>query len=61
MVRDSYSQVLIPYLLNTFDEVIVVPHPKMVFDGTLLDKYKPDIVIYEFVERSLLLQPKLKS
>jgi alginate O-acetyltransferase complex protein AlgJ len=59
--RDSYGQALIPYLLNTFDEVIVVPHPRMIFDGALLDKYKPDIVIYEFVERSLHLQPTLKK
>ena len=57
LYRDSYGNALIPFLLHSFDEVIVVPRPNMQFDMSLIDRYRPDIVVYEFVERSLYWAP----
>ncbi|MEP5764634.1 MAG: hypothetical protein ABJ308_08565 [Halieaceae bacterium] len=57
LYRDSYAQALIPYLINSFDELIVVPRKEMSFDVSLLERYQPDLVIYEFVERALLWAP----
>lgn len=59
LFRDYYSHVLIPYLAATFDELIVAPRPRMVFDRSEVQKYKPDLVIFQFVERALFWVPRI--
>ena len=54
LIRDSFSNALLPYLFNSFDEITVVPRLKLTFQPRLLDQYPADLVIYEFVERALL-------
>ena len=51
--RDSYSNALINYLDASFREVAYVPHGALALDMDLVNEFKPDIVIYEHVERTL--------
>lgn len=60
LFRDSYSHVLIPYLAVTFDELVVVPRPRIEFDRAEIKRFKPDLVIYQFVERALFWVPRIK-
>lgn len=56
--RDSYGNAMIPFLIHSFDEVIYLRPPKtMGFDPADIERYQPDLVIYEFVERGLLYRP----
>lgn len=55
--RDSYAHLLLPYLIKTFDEVVVVPHGELNFDDQHFLAHEPDVVIYQFVERHLLHEP----
>ena len=56
--RDSYANALLPFLSETFDEVIYAAPPvQMGFDPADVKQYDPDLVIYEFVERALHYRP----
>ena len=56
--RDSYANALLPFLIETFDEVIYAAPPvQMGFDPADVKQYDPDLVIYEFVERALHYRP----
>ncbi len=56
--RDSYANAMLPFLIHSFDEVIfAAPTRPMGFDPADIDRYQPDLVIYEFVERSLYYSP----
>jgi hypothetical protein len=56
--RDSYANAMLPFLVHSFDEVIYARAPKsMSFDPADIDRYDPDLVIYEFVERALFYEP----
>jgi hypothetical protein len=56
--RDSYANAMVPFLIHSFDEVIyAAPSVTMGFDPTDIERYDPDLVIYEFVERSLFYPP----
>jgi hypothetical protein len=56
--RDSYGNAMIPFLAHTFDEVVYTRPPKtMGFDPADIERYRPDVVIYEFVERALFYPP----
>lgn len=57
MVRDSYSNAMVPFLNQTFREIIYVHHENMKFDYSLIEKFKPDLVVYQFLERHLVNQP----
>lgn len=50
IIRDSYGEALIPYVSKDFKDVIFVHRNG--FDQGFIDVYKPDIVIYEVVERA---------
>jgi alginate O-acetyltransferase complex protein AlgJ len=51
--RDSFATALLPFLVNTFDEVIYIDHKGVTLDPALITRFDPDVVIYEFVERRL--------
>jgi hypothetical protein len=56
--RDSYANAMLPFLVHSFDEVIYARAPKsMSFDPADIDRYDPDLVLYEFVERALFYEP----
>ena len=50
---DSFMIAMRPYFAETFHRVVIVPHKGLTFDPALIEKEKPDIVIYEVVERLL--------
>jgi hypothetical protein len=51
MYRDSFSIAWIPYFVESFEESIYLTNYNI--DGAFIEKVKPDIVIYEIVERNL--------
>lgn len=56
--RDSYGNALVPFLIHTFDEVVyAAPSEMMGFNPQDVEKYDPDLVIYQFVERGLFYPP----
>ncbi|MEI6729069.1 MAG: DHHW family protein [bacterium] len=55
LFRDSYAMSLVPFLYDTFSEVYFFnPPSRLGFDRNLVIKYKPDIVVQEFLERKLI-------
>ena len=48
---DSFMIAMKPYFAETFHRIVIVPHKGLTFDTDLIEKEKPDIVIYELVER----------
>ncbi len=58
LYRDSYANAMVPYLIHSFDEVIyAAPTDVMGFDPADVERYDPDLVIYQFVERILIYPP----
>jgi hypothetical protein len=51
--HDSFSVLLLSYLHETFREAIATAHGEMRFNKRLIEAEKPDLVVYQFVERSL--------
>lgn len=49
--RDSFSNAMIKYIVEHFDETLFIWTPQ--FDRELIEVEKPDIVIYEVVERNI--------
>lgn len=49
--RDSFSTALKQYLIESFGETVMIWHP--IFDKELILSEKPDIVVYQIVERNL--------
>lgn len=49
--RDSYCTAMQPFLVESFGSTLLIWHPE--FDKKLILSEKPDIVIYEVVERNL--------
>ncbi len=60
MFRDSYSYAMLQYLILSFDELIVMPRSHLSFNQTAVQEIEPDLVIYQFVERTLYWQPTFK-
>ena len=52
VIRDSFSDNLMLFLNNTFNEVSYIKHQNI--DTKLIEKVKPDIVIIEIIERNLI-------
>lgn len=50
VVRDSYGEALMGYLSKDFQNVIFIH--RSVFNQGYIDLYKPDIIVYEIVERA---------
>jgi hypothetical protein len=57
--RDSFATALAPYLSRTFEKTIYIARTPMMDD--LIEEMKPDVVIHEFAERTLCLDPKISS
>jgi len=53
LLRDSFSSAMIPYYEHSFSKIIATHHNYGNWDTSLLLKEKPDIVIFEVVERFL--------
>lgn len=51
--RDSFTISMIPYIAETFREAVITEHKGLRFDKPLIEAHKPDVVVYQFVERSL--------
>ncbi|WP_169055216.1 hypothetical protein [Azospirillum sp. TSH100] len=51
--RDSFTISLIPYIAESFREAVITEHKGLRFDKRLIEEHKPDVVVYQFVERSL--------
>jgi len=51
MLRDSFTTAMVPFISNHFSRVVY--DWSGVFNSKLIEKEKPDIVIYEVVERSM--------
>ncbi|MEG2037161.1 MAG: hypothetical protein RRZ93_04155, partial [Ruthenibacterium sp.] len=56
MMRDSFAMMLIPYLAQDFEESFFYrPTDMDALTGEMLDEEKPDVVIFELVERNFHL------
>jgi hypothetical protein len=55
--HDSFSDTLAVYLNSTFSVVTLEEQTGFRFDRTLIDEARPDVVVYEFVERFLAIEP----
>ena len=53
IVGDSFRTGLIPYLAKTFKQVVLLH--RLSYNGSLLEEYKPDVVISEAVERHAIV------
>lgn len=55
--HDSFSDTLAVYLNSTFSTVTMEEQAGFRFDRALIEQAKPDVVVYEFVERFLTIDP----
>lgn len=53
IIKDSYTDLMAPFLNETFREVLYLPHGDHTIDEELILKFKPDLVISAMVERIL--------
>lgn len=53
LLRDSFSKAMIPYYEHSFSKIIATHHNYGDWDTSLLLKEKPDVVIFQVVERYL--------
>jgi len=53
LLRDSFSTAMIPYYEHSFSKIIATHHNYGDWDTSLLLREKPDLVIFEVVERYL--------
>jgi hypothetical protein len=54
VLRDSYTNAMIPFLNRSFGEVIYMTHSAEPLDESLIDELNPDIVVFEHIERTLM-------
>lgn len=54
VMRDSYSDLIEPYLNETFREILYLSHGDQTLDTKLIEAFKPDLVISAMVERILI-------
>lgn len=50
--RDSFTIAMYPYIAESFSKAVVTEHKGQRFDKALIEEHKPDVVVYQFVERS---------
>ncbi len=56
--RDSFIWAMLKFITDSFSRTVIVHHQGMTFNPRIVLKEKPDIVIYELVERSLNVKIK---
>lgn len=49
MVRDSFTTAMVPYIASNFNDSYFIHMTQ--YDGSIIEKEQPDIVVYEFIER----------
>ena len=50
--RDSFTIAMFPHIAESFRKAVITEHKGLRFDKPLIDEHKPDVVVYQFVERS---------
>ena len=53
VLHDSFIWSMVKFLKESFHKVVFAHHRDLEFDTKLIEREKPDVVIYELVERSL--------
>ncbi|NUB04360.1 hypothetical protein GBZ48_34735 [Azospirillum melinis] len=51
--RDSFTIPMYSYIAESFRKAVITEHKGLRFDKALIEEQKPDVVVYQFVERSL--------
>jgi len=57
LYRDSFTNALIPFFNESFSEVIY--HKKYTIDKKEIEEFKPDVVLFEIIERNVDMFAKL--
>ncbi len=50
--RDSFTIPMYSYIAESFSKAVITEHKGLRFDKPLIEEQKPDVVVYQFVERS---------
>lgn len=50
--RDSFTIPMYSYIAESFRKAVITEHKGLRFDKPLIEEQKPDVVVYQFVERS---------
>jgi alginate O-acetyltransferase complex protein AlgJ len=58
---DSFGEVMVPFLNETFRRTTIVPTAHYPFPTELIQQHKPDVVIMQMVERSLTMRPPVSE
>lgn len=53
LVRDSFSNELLPFLLSHFSRIVLVHSQQGFWRQDLIDRYRPSIIIFEVIESGL--------
>lgn len=54
LFRDSFGLEMLPFLAESLPRLIVAEHRRGGFDAALVEETRPDLVVYEIVERLLM-------
>lgn len=58
VIRDSFSTAMMPFVSSEFKESVWIHHAS--YDESYIDKYQPDILVLQYVERSIDLLLSIK-
>ena len=54
VMRDSYSDLIEPFMNETFSEILYLTHGDQTLDTKIIEEFKPDLVVSAMVERILI-------
>jgi hypothetical protein len=60
-VRDSFATDVALFARESFRRTVLIHHGYGGFRRNLVMKYKPDVVVYEVIERGLMWKPRLEN
>ncbi len=58
--RDSFTTELIPFFARSFSEIMLDHHRRNTLDKDLVEAFRPDVVLFIFIESSLVNRPKMR-
>jgi len=58
--RDSFSTALIPFFARSFSEIMLDHHRKNTLNKDLVEAFRPDVVLFIFIEADLVYRPKMR-
>ncbi len=58
--RDSFSTALIPFFARSFSEIMLDHNRQNTLNKDLVDTFRPDVVLFIFIESSLVHRPKMR-